>query len=108
VIPPVKVQSINEPLRLAMIRSHVDAYRQAKVILKADYTSVAERKAAIDVRDEFIAMAPAFVEELVNGIETLIGYTEGEECADPESCNNARGNPVWLCSRCRLREVAHV
>lgn len=106
VIPPVTQQSINEPLRLTMIRSHVEAYRRAKAILAAHYTSVAERKAAIDVRDEFIAMAPAFVSELVNGIDVLIGYTDGEECADPESCNNARGNPVWLCSRCRLREIA--
>ncbi len=94
-------------VRLAMMRHQLDAYKQAKRILAANFTSVAERKAAIDVRAEFASAAPSFVQELIDGIDALVSYTDGEECADPESCNTARGNPVWLCSRCRLREVAN-
>ncbi len=92
--------------RLAMMRLELRAYRQARNILSANHTSVAERKAAIDIRDEFQSVAPSYIEELIDGIDALVEYTDGEECADPESCNHAGLNPVWLCSRCRLREVA--
>ncbi len=87
-----------------MIRRHVEAYREAKRILAANFTSVAERKAAIDIRDEFLAMAPGFVWELLGGIQELIDHTDGEECSDPESCGHPRSN--WQCSRCRLRQLA--
>lgn len=93
-------------IRLTSIRLHADAFRQARKILAANYISVPERAAAINIRDEFVSAAPAYVVELLEGIQELVDYTDGEECADPESCNNARGNPVWLCSRCRLREIA--
>lgn len=92
-------------LRLAMMRNYVEGYHQAKLILASNHTSVTERKAAIDIRDEFMAMAPSLLKELVYGLDELIELTDGEECADPESCNIARGNPVWQCSRCRLREL---
>jgi hypothetical protein len=89
-----------------MIRHQMAAYQEARRILAANFTSVAERKAAIDVSHEFQSAAPSYVRELVDGLDELIAYTDGEECADPESCGIARGNPVWLCSRCRLREIS--
>jgi hypothetical protein len=93
-------------MRVAMMRQHLAAYQEAKRILAANFTTVLERKAAIQQRDEFLAIAPHYVSELVNGFDALVALTDGEECADPESCGIARGNPVWLCSRCRLRECA--
>lgn len=93
-------------IRLEMIRQHLASYQEARRILAANFTSVQERKAALDIRDEFVSVAPSYLKELVNGLDVLIAYTDGEECADPESCNNAHGDPVWLCSRCRLRECA--
>lgn len=89
--------------RIAVMRHDLEAYRQAKRVLASNHTSVAERKEAIDARNEFVSVAPSYVAELVAGIDWLVSLTDGEECADPESCGHARGNPVWLCSRCRLR-----
>jgi hypothetical protein len=90
-------------MRLEMIRLQLAAYQEAKRILAASFTSVAERKAAIDIRDEFKAMAPALVQELLDGINDLIDATDGEECADPETCGFERTQ--WMCSRCKLREI---
>lgn len=89
-------------LRLEMMRQHLASYQEARRILADNFTSVAERKAAIHIRDEFVALAPSYLKELVAGVETLIAYTEGEECADPETCGHPSGNG-WMCSRCRLR-----
>ncbi len=94
-------------MRYTMIKLHLESYQEAKRILASNHISVAERKAAIDIRDEFLSIAASYVKELVCGFETIVSYTEGEECADPESCNMANGDPVWLCSRCRLREAAN-
>jgi hypothetical protein len=92
-------------MRLPMIRLHYASYAEARRILASNFISVAERKAAINIRDEFLSVAPSYVKELMCGLDLLRAYTEGEECADPDSCNLANGDPVWLCSRCRIREA---
>lgn len=88
-------------MRLEMIRQHLKSYEEAKRILASNFTSVAERKAAIHIRQEFESFAPFYLSDLINGLDTLIAHTDGEECADPDGCG-----VHWQCSRCRLRTMA--
>jgi hypothetical protein len=52
-----------------LIRHRFEAYQEARRILASSYTSVAERAAAIAIRDEFMADAPKFVAYLL-GVDT--------------------------------------
>lgn len=79
------------------------AFKQAQTILASSYTTVLERKAAIDIRDEFVSAAPSYVDELLAGLQELVHDAEGEECSDPDSCGSA--GVAWRCSRCRLRSL---
>jgi hypothetical protein len=91
-------------MRAAMICLHAKSYEEARRILASSFISVAERKAAIDIRDEYVSIAPAYVKELLDGLAELLAFTDGEECADPESCREAGGSG-FVCSRCRLRNA---
>ena len=88
---------------LHMVRPHLDAYHEAVRILKANFTNVLERKAAIAIRDEFLQLAPAYLQDLVHGITFLADLTDGEECSDPESCGL-----TFTCIRCRVRELQNI
>lgn len=87
-------------MRLEVIRQHYKSYVEACAYLRANYTEVQARKAALRVRDEFREQAPHYIQELVSGIDRMIDFTDGEECADPETCGNH-----FVCSRCRLRRL---
>lgn len=91
-------------MNYVQIRHHFDAYQEASRILASNRTTVAERKSAIDVRDEFMASAANYVRYLLHTIEDEVRATDGEECADPESCGHTKAG--WQCSRCRLRQLA--
>lgn len=90
-------------MRLTSIRQQLHNYKVARAIMAANHTTVAERKEAIAVRDDFAASAPSFVEELIAGIDELIAGTDGEECHDAYSCSEA--SPALMCSRCKLRDL---
>jgi hypothetical protein len=56
-------------ITIETIKKHLVAYHEAKRILASNGTTVAERKSAIAVRDEFLHMAPAYVDRLVTPTE---------------------------------------
>jgi hypothetical protein len=56
---------------LEAIRAHYESYQEARRILASDFASVQERKAAICVRDEFMAIAPRYVSQLLCGAEMI-------------------------------------
>lgn len=88
-------------MRLVSIRQQLHNFKTARALLASNHTTVAERRDAIAVRDDFAASAPNYVDELIAGIDALIAATDGEECHDPYSCREA--SPALMCSRCRLR-----
>lgn len=90
-------------MRLTSIRQQLHNYQVARKLLASNHTTVAERKEAIAVRDDFQASAPNYVDELIKGIDELIAGTDGEECHDAYSCSEA--SPVLMCSRCKLRNL---
>lgn len=90
-------------MRLTSIRQQLHNYQVARTLLASNHTTVAERKEAIAVRDDFMASAPNYVDELIAGIDQLIADTDGEECHDPYSCSEA--SPRLMCSRCKLRDL---
>lgn len=87
--------------RLASIRQSSKEYQGAMRLLRSDHTTVAARREALAVRDDFEASAPNYVEEVLTLLADLISDTDGEECADPETCGGQ-----WRCSRCSLRTLA--
>lgn len=92
-------------MRVAMIWRHAQSYEEARRILAASFTSVAEREAALSIRDGYLSAAPSYVKELLDGLAELVAYTDGEECADPDGCNHVGGSSNFVCSRCRLRNA---
>lgn len=84
----------------AMIARDFKAFTEARAYLASNGTTVKGRKEALAVRDDFKFSAPNFVGELLDLLEALRSSTDGEECADPDTC---RGQ--WMCSRCRIRVI---
>ena len=90
-------------MRLTAIRQQLHNFKVARALLTSNHTTVAERKEAIAVRDDFNASAANYVDELIAGIDELIAGTDGEECHDAYSCSVA--SPALMCSRCKLRDL---
>ena len=95
---------MNEAHLIDTIR-HFEEYEAARKLLAAHFTTVAERKDALVVRDDFHAAAPGYVRALIDLLSALITDSFGEECADPDSCDLSRGGRM-ACSRCRLVGLA--
>lgn len=92
-------------MRYAMIAHQFEAFQEARTYLASHGTTVQGRKSALSIRDDFNGSAANYVGELLDFIKELRDYTDGEECADPDSCDIARGGLAFLCSRCRIREM---
>lgn len=90
-------------MTITAIRYHLESYQEARRILASNFTTVVERKAAIHIRDEFIEMAPSYVNQLVELFDMLSANTDGEECTDVYNCGQATATK---CTRCRVREIA--
>ena len=52
------------------IRHRLAAYREARRILSANFTSIQERKSAIAIRDEFVLEAPTMVKFLLKVVDS--------------------------------------
>lgn len=87
-------------LQLSMIRRHWQTYDEARRYLASNHTTVAKRKEAIAIKEDFGSCAPAYVADLVEALDELIAWTDGEECSDPDGCG-----VHWQCCRCRLRNL---
>jgi len=57
-----------------MIRPWYESYQESLRILAANHTTVAERKAAIQIRDEFLREAPKMIRHLLSVVQQESAY----------------------------------
>lgn len=82
-----------------------EEYRHAIDLLAANGTTVADRRAALVIRDDFerrMRSGELDIAKVAEYAATVAYASQSEECADPDNCNHPAGNG-WMCLRCAAR-----
>jgi hypothetical protein len=89
--------------QIDVLSHRFDAYQQAIKTLCADHQSVAARKAAIDIRDEFVSDMPLLIADALTsyrGCQRLLAKTMVDRLADKQltvrSTIEALAKAGWL------------
>lgn len=90
-------------LAASRLQYAAEEYRRALALLASNHTTVADRRAALVVRDEVERAFRDGTHDLARIAEfaAMVEYaSRAEECADSESCDGKR----WMCLRCLVRQ----
>ena len=102
-----ETQALDGMAREASVLQYAaEEYRRALDLLTSNHTTVADRKAALVIRDDFerrLRDGSLDVARVARYAGTIAYASRAEECADPETCST--GETGWKCVRCLAREL---